>query len=313
MDTRDVLLVDAFTAEPMAGTPVGVVLDSVDLAADQRAAIADEFGAPGTAFVSETAEGWQLRVAGDRDVGRGIHVAIAAASALAERDRLDGNAVTFERPTRDLSVTVEPDGRAWVTVEGPDLREADATEAEAAAALGIDVASIRDVGADMPLVRASLGPGILLVPVNFLEHLSGADPDLGAVADLLDATAAEAVYGFTFDTLSADAEVHGLLVGPEGARDRTGGEAAACTAVALRRYGAFDHDRTDVRFEQGHLQDRPAQIAVRTEPGEDADGAGEGTGDVPADAVQVGGRAVTVLDGRVVVPPATEDDDIVEA
>lgn len=312
METRDVLLVDAFAEAPMAGTPVGIVLDGADLAADQRAAIADEFGAPGTAFVSETADGWELRVDGERDVGRGIHVAIAAASALAERGRIADDAVTFDTDGRDLSVGVEADGRAWVTVEGPSLREADVAETETAEALGVDVASIRDVGADMPLVRASLGPGILLVPVNFLEHLSGADPDLGTVADVLDATATEAVYGFTFDTLSAEAEVHGLLVGPEGARDRTGGEAAASAAVALRRYGAFDHDRTEIHFEQGDMQDRSARIGVRTEVDADAGGDGDvgGTGDT---AIQVGGRAVTVLDGRVVVPEAVGEDDIVEA
>lgn len=309
METRDVLLVDAFADEPMAGTPVGVVLDGADLADDQRAAIADEFGAPGTAFVAETADGWSLRVAGDRDVGRGIHVAIAAAAALRDRGRIDGESVTFDLDSRTLSVALEPDGRVWVSMPGPDLREAAVEEDDVAAALGVDVASIRDVGADFPLVRASIGPGLVLVPVNFLEHLSGADPDLGAVADVLDATGAAAIYGFTFDTLSADTEVHGLLLGQDGVRDRTGGEAAACTAVALRRYGAFDHDRTAVRVEQGDLQDRPARIAVRTN-GDGSEGDADATD--PSTDVQVGGRAVTVLEGTIVVPPAAEDDDILE-
>jgi PhzF family phenazine biosynthesis protein len=305
MDTREVLLVDAFADGPMTGTPVGVVLDAADLADDQQAAIADEFGAPGTAFVSETDEGWSLRVAGDREVGRGIHVAIAAASALDERGRLAGDSVTFDLEDRTVAVTIEDDGRAWVTVDRPDLREAETTEDEVAEALGLDVAAIRDVGADLPLVRASLGPGVLLVPVNFLEHLSGADPDLSAVAALLEQTGSEAIYAYTFDTLSRDAEIHGLLVGREGPRDRTGGEAAAIAAVAARRYGAFDHDRTALRIEQGDLQDRPARLAVRT----DLEDAAEGVGDDP---IAVGGRTVTVLQGTVVVPPASESDDIIE-
>ncbi len=305
MDTRDVLLVDAFADGPMTGTPVGVVLDAADLADDQQAAIADEFGAPGTAFVSETDDGWALRVAGDREVGRGIHVAIAAASALAERGRLSGDAVTFDLDDRTLAVRIEDDGRAWATVDQPDLREAEVSEDEVATALGLDVAAIRDVGADLPLVRASLGPGLLLVPVNFLEHLSGAQPDLGAVVDLLDRTGTEAIYAYTFDTLSGDAEIHGLLVGPEGARDRTGGEAAASAAVAARRYGAFDHDRTALGIEQGDLQNRPARIAVRTETEDHGD-------DGVDDAIAVGGRTVTVLQGTVVVPPASDTDDIIE-
>jgi len=307
METRDVLLVDVFADEPMTGTPVGVVLDGADLAADQRAAVAAEFGAPGTAFVSETAEGWSLRVAGDPADGRCAHVAIAAASALDERGRLAGSTVAFDREDGDATVTVESDGETWVDVDRPDLRTADVSEEAAAAALGIDVAAIRDVGADLPLVRASLGAGILLVPVNFLEHLSGADPDLGAVADCLAATDTEAIYGYTFDTLSGDAEIHGLLVEANGPQALAGGEAAACAAVSARHYGAFDHDRTELRVEQGDILDRPARIAVRT------DGPTAVEGEEPTGTLGLGGRTVTVLDGTVVIPPADEDGDIIEA
>ena len=307
METRDVLLVDAFADEPMTGTPVGVVLDGSDLAPDQRDAVASELGAPGTAFVSETAEGWSLRVAGDTEFGRGAHVAIAAASALDERDLLADDAVAFDRGDRTVQVTVERDGTFWTDVDRPDLREA-ALDADAAAeALGVDVAAIRDVGADLPIVRASLGSGVLLVPVNFLEHLSGADPDPGAVADCLAATDAAALYGYTFDTLSGDAEIHGLLVTPDGPQARAGGEAAACAAVAARHYGAFDHDRMELRVEQGDLLDRPARIAVRT------DGPTAADGDEQGGRLSVGGRAVTVLDGTVVIPPADEGGEIIEA
>lgn len=296
MDTRDALVVDAFTVEPTAGTPVGVVLDGADLAADQRAAVAAELGQPTTAFVSEGPEEREIRVAGDGEIGRGIHVAVAAASALADRGRLDADAVAFDLGERSVEVALEADGRRWVGVDEPDLREAEVSEAEAADALGVDPAAIRDVGADLPLVRASLGRGRLLVPVNFLEHLSGARPDPEGVESVLSATDSDAIYAFTFDTLSADAEIHGLAVGADGAGHPADGEAAACAAAACRRYGAFDGDRSVVRVEEGDLGDRPARIAVRTD-----------------DGFAVGGRAMTSLDGTVAVPSAGSDDDIIEA
>lgn len=299
MDTRDVLLVDVFADAPMTGTPIGVVLAAQDLSTDQRDAIAAEFGAPATAFVSTTADGPTVQVAGERAGGPDPPVAIAAATALEDRGRLPADDVSLEVSDRDVAVTIEPDGRLWVDVDAPDLREADVSAGEVADAIGVDVAAIRDVGADLPLVRASLGRGVLLVPVNFLEHLSGASPDPDAIGELLDATSAESIYAFTFDTLGADSDVHALAVGRDGARTAATGEAAACAVAALRRYGAVDHDRTDLHVEEGDIQDRPARIGVRID---DAGG-----------RASVGGRAVTALDGTIVVPPAGDGDDIIEA
>jgi len=54
METREVLVVDAFAAEPMAGTPVGVVPDAGGLTDDQRRAVASELGASHTAFVEDS-------------------------------------------------------------------------------------------------------------------------------------------------------------------------------------------------------------------------------------------------------------------
>jgi len=296
MDTRDALVVDAFAPEPMTGTPVGVILDGASLAPDQRDRIAGEFGAPVTAFVGRD-DGWQLRLGGE-SAGRPLHVGVAAATALRERDRLedDADAVPLQLPDAAMTVTLDAEGRAWVDVDEPDLRSPEVTEAEAADALGIDKAAIRDVAADLPLVRASLGRGVLAVPVNFLEHLSGADPDPGAVADVLDRTGAACLYAYTFDTLAGDRDVHGLAVDGDGPVAGPTGEAAACAAAAIRRHGAMDHDRDTLRFEAGDLLDRPVRLAIRT-----------------GDGYAVGGRAVTVVDGRIVVPPAEEGGDIIEA
>ena len=56
METREVLLVDAFTREPMAGNPAGLVPTADGLSADQMAAIANELGASETAFVRDAAD-----------------------------------------------------------------------------------------------------------------------------------------------------------------------------------------------------------------------------------------------------------------
>jgi trans-2,3-dihydro-3-hydroxyanthranilate isomerase len=295
MDTRDALVVDAYAPEPMTGTPVGVVLDGIGLAEDQRERIAIEFGAPVTAFVGEVEGALTLRIEDPVEAGRPLQVGVAVAAALRDRDRFDGETVTLGHPAGELSVGVDIEGRVWVEVDEPDLREADVTEAEAAGALGVDSAAIRDVAADLPLVRASLGRGVLAVPVNFLEHLSGATPDLDAVAELLERTGAACLFGYSFDTLSRDRDVHGLAVDAEGVVVSPRGDAAACAAAAVRRHGALDHDRETLHFETGDLLDRPARLSIRT-----------------GEAYAVGGRAVTVLDGRIVVPPGGDSDEIIE-
>lgn len=289
MDTRPVAVVDAFADGPMTGTPVGIVLDAGGLGPGQRTAVADEVGAAETAFVDEDA----VAVVSDRDPGRGLHVALGVASRLDELGRLDGDAVDLAVDDAAVRTSVGDSGRLWVDVAEPDVREAAVEPEVAAEALGVDAVAVSEVSGDVPVVRASVGRGLLVVPVTYLEHLTGASPDAGVVADLLEAEGATAVYAYTFDTLEAESDVHGLLVGPDGATARSTGEAAACVAATLGQFGALDGD--ELRVEAGDLQDRPARLWVRT-----------------GDGWQVGGRAVTVLDGSVVVPPADSEDDILE-
>lgn len=289
MDTRPVAVVDAFADVPMAGTPVGVVLEAGDVEPGQRAAIAEEVGAAETAFV----DGDAVEVAGDRDAGRAVHVAIGVASLLDERGRLGGDAVDLRVGDAAVATSVASSGRLWVDVPEPEVREAAVAAGDVAEALGVDAVAVSEVSEDVPVVRASLGRGLLAVPVTYLEHLSGASPDAGLLADLLEGEGAAALYAYTFDTLDAESDVHGLLVGPDGGTARPTGEGAACAAAALRQFGALDRD--EVRFEEGDLLERPARPSVRT------------GGDW-----QVGGRAVTAIDGRLVVPPADSDDEILE-
>ncbi len=301
MDTRDALLVDAFADEPMAGVPVGIVRDGADLAADQRQAIAGEFGAPATAFLEAGDDGYDVDVAGPRTAGPQVHVGVAATAALTEHG-VAGDGLSLNTADESLETVREDDGVVWADVESPDLREVDVSEQEVADALGVDVAALRDVGADLPLGRGSLGPSFLLVAVNFLEHLSQAEPDPAAVADLLEVVNADVVYAFTFDTLEGNNDVHARTVRPAEGELRPPGEEAApgpglgavCCGAHLRRHGAFDHDRDEIGVEEGDFRDRSTRIRVDL-----------------ADH-RVGGRSVTVLDGTVVVPDAV-DDDIIEA
>lgn len=291
METRAVQIVDAFSSEPLAGTPVGVLPDGDGLTSDQRSRMAAEV-APGiTAFVGENGE---VTLGADAPGGPPIHVAVATASALTDHGSLAADDISLEFSTCTLSVHLTGSGAPGVETEVPEFREAEVDEPAAAAALGIDVAAIRDVGADFPLVRASLGPGVLVVPVNFLEHLSGAEPDMAAVEDLLETAGVDSVYAFTFDTLDRDRDAHGIEIDGEGYRRPTG-RGEACAASAIHRHGALDHDRETLRFEAGDLDDRPARLEVTL-----------------GESYTVSGPVTTSLEGSLTVPTAAGDDDIIE-
>jgi PhzF family phenazine biosynthesis protein len=79
--------------------------------------------------------------------------------------------------------------------------------------------------------------------------------------------------------------------------DPVTGTASGAVGAYLRGIEAFDGELPEeMVFEQGHFVDRPGHVRVRAR----------------SDPVEVGGRAVTALDGSIVVP-AAEDDEIIEA
>jgi PhzF family phenazine biosynthesis protein len=298
METREALLVDAFTTEPMAGNPAGLVPDADGLSADQMAAIANELGASETAFVRDAADADVAfrYFTPAQEVDLCGHATIAATAALFERGALEAGHTSVETQVGELTLEAGDEGRAWMTQDEADLTRFDGDLDVLADALGIDVAALRDVGADLPPTTASTGLPWLMVPVNFLEHLGNADPDMAAIEAIADDAGAVGLYPFTFDTLEAESTLHARAFAPGAGvpEDPVTGTAAGACAAFLDRHAAVETD-DGVRVEQGHFVDRPGYVDAEV-----------------GETVRVGGRAVTVLEGRLVVP-ADEDDEIVEA
>lgn len=298
METRQALLVDAFTDEAMAGNPAGVVPDASGLADDQMAAVAAELGASETAFVlpSETADRRIRYFTPETEVDLCGHATVAAHANLFERAVIDDGTHTMETEAGTFDVELTIDGTVWMEQADAETRRADVSHEDAADALGVDVAALRDVGADVPISRASTGLPYLMVPVNYFEHLSGADPDLGAVEDLCERADCTGLYAFTFDTLDGDSTAHARAFAPLAGvdEDPVTGTAAGALGAYLRRHRALDGEFDEIVVEQGHFLDRPGKVRVETD----------------GDDVRVGGRAVTALDGDLVVPEADEDDII---
>jgi len=298
MDTRKALLVDAFADEPMAGNPAGVLPDASDLSEDQMQAIAGELGASETAFVvpSEDADRRLRYFTPEREVDLCGHATIAAHAYLFERAVIDDGTHTLETAAGTFDVELTIDGTVWMEQANAELGRVDVDEQEAADALGVDVASLRDVGADVPIGKVSTGMPFLMVPINYFEHLSNADPDMTAIEELCERADCEGLYAFTFDTRDMDSTVHARAFVPLAGipEDPVTGTAAGALGAYLRRHNAMDGEFDEILVEQGHFLDRPGTVRVESD----------------GDEVRVGGRAVTTFDGDLVIPDDDEDEII---
>jgi PhzF family phenazine biosynthesis protein len=301
-DTRRTLLVDAFTDEPLAGNAAGVVPDAAGLSTDRMQAVARELAVSETAF---------LHPPEDPDADRRIryftptqevdlcgHATIASHAHLYAEGVIDAGTHALETNVGVLDVEVEADGTVWMTQDDPEVWEVDVDYDRVGDALGMDPATLRDVGADLPAAYASTGLPFLVVPVNFLEALRDADPDMAAVEELAADYDATGVYAFTFDALEAESTLHARMWAPGAGvpEDPVTGTASGACGAYLRQSTAFDEGEfpEEMRFEQGHFVDRPGYVQVRA-----------------CDDIRVGGRAVTSMDGSLLVPE-DEEDDIIE-
>ena len=300
MDTRRALLVDAFATEPLSGNAAGVVPDAEGLTDEAMGAIARELGASETAFLleSDDADRRIRYFTPTREVDLCGHATIASHAFLAEDGVIDAGTYTLETNVGVLDVEVDPSGIVWMTQDVATVERVDLDYRDVADALGADVATLTDIGDDLPLATASTGLGFLVVPVNFLESLSSMEPMFDAIEKLTDDLGVTGVYAFTFDALDADSTLHGRMFAPGAGvpEDPVTGTASGAVGAYLREFDAFEGELpAEMVFEQGHFLDRPGTVSVRAR----------------SDPVEVGGRAVTALDGRLVVPDF-EPDDIIE-
>lgn len=301
MQTRRALLVDAFTTEPLAGNAAGVVPDASGLSADQCQSIANELGASETAFLTESEEAdRRIRYfSPTQEVDLCGHATIATHAHLYADGVIDAGTHSLETNVGVLDVDVEADGTVWMTQEPPEVDPVDVDYGRLGDALGMDPAALTDIGADLPVAYATTGLPFLVVPVNFLEHLSNADPDMAAIEAISEEYDVTGIYAFTFDAIEGDSTLHGRMWGPAAGvpEDPVTGTASGACGAYLEAVAAFDGEFPEqMRFEQGHFVDRPGHVEVR----------------IDGDEVQVGGEAVTALDGEVVVPRC-EEDDLIEA
>ncbi|WP_420608229.1 PhzF family phenazine biosynthesis protein [Novosphingopyxis sp.] len=287
---------DVFTAEPLGGNPVAVVLDAEGLTTAQMQALAAEFNYVETTFVLSPADARHtahVRIfTPDREVPFAGHPNIGTAFLLAQERVMAGEPLpecfTFEEAAGLVTIDLMQENGRIVGAEllspQPLVRHTEVNSALAAACLSLAEADVR-TDAHVPQV-VSVGLPFLVLELASREVLRRARPDRSAYDALFPLDGARAVYAYVRDVGDEEAEhgcdLHSRMFTWRLVEDpATGSATAAVTALLAELRG------TEVRLHvrQGEDMGRPSTLLTRSAAENDGTRA------------YVGGRCAAVFSG----------------
>ena len=287
---RAVRHVDAFTTAPLAGNPAAVVDgDGLDAAVMQRIALNQHLSE--TVFLlppADRAHHAHIRIFTPRtELPFAGHPTIAAAHILTEEGRAapaGGEPLRLETGAGVIPVAVEGTPPLYTMTQAPPEFRASPIALDAiAAAAGLapgEVVRAEDV---------STGIFWLIAQVTSLDAMLRVRPDAALLRALHLAV-------FCVGAEAGDADVHVRAFAlPSGiAEDPVTGSANGCIAAFVARHGLLRAEEGEIRYvaEQGAELGQPGRVRLRV------------TGVPDALAVHVGGHAVTVLRGELLLPDA---------
>jgi trans-2,3-dihydro-3-hydroxyanthranilate isomerase len=291
---------DVFTATPLAGNPLAVVLDTAGLDTARMQAIAREFNLSETVFVFDTNDpvntarlriftpAQELPFAGHPTIGAAILIASLRAPDMAGRELQ----IVLEETVGPVCCTVRlaHEGAAHASFVVPRLPtqigESGSRET-LAAALSL---TPRDVGFDnhQPGVW-SAGTPFCFIPVANLDAMARAAPTPALAACVGEGRGA---FLYTRETVDPAHSIHARMFGAGVgiAEDPATGSAAAAFAGVAARWERPEDGQHELIIEQGFEMGRPSLIFL----GLDIEhGALVGA--------TIGGRAVRISEGTIEV------------
>jgi trans-2,3-dihydro-3-hydroxyanthranilate isomerase len=292
-----ILQVDAFTDRPFGGNPAGVVLDGEGLDEGRMQAIAAEMNVAETAFVSTSTRAdadFRLRwFTPGREVTYCGHATVATVHAMVEGGRLAGSRVSFDTKGGLLHVEVDRgrDGATfWLVPPLPALSPFAKPLDGLVRALGL---APEGLAAWAP--PAVTPEGDLLLPAAGLEALRALAPDMSALGRLADEAGLRGVVVIARERIDAGSGTHTRFFAPHFGipEDPVTGSVHSSIAVWLFAAGHLPVAAGRAAFtgEQGDMLGRPGRLRVEVD-----------VTDGRPQRVRVGGRAVTVLEGRLLLP-----------
>lgn len=294
--------VDAFTDTPLMGNPAGVVLNAQGLSDQQMQAIAREMAVSETAFILPSNKpGADLRIrwfSSETEVPLCGHATIASFHVMAE-EGANGMAETgtYEFRVETLSgvlpVRVEKTmshAEIFFGIPVPEFLRAGQFKLDLMRILNI---TLEEFDPRLPLVMTDY----LFVPVRRLHTIFAVKPNFFALSQLLANRNLSGVCVFTTETVERKSSVHSRFFAPTIGinEDPVTGSANGPLGVYLFDQGMLDDkligDMITIVGEQGDVIERKGRVTIQLN-----------VINKVVRSVMVGGRAITTLDGEMIIP-----------
>ncbi|MBI4549207.1 MAG: PhzF family phenazine biosynthesis protein, partial [Ignavibacteriae bacterium] len=290
--------VDAFTTTPHSGNPAGVV-DGKDLTEQQMQAIARELNLSETAFVlPPTKPDADVRLrwfSPTTEVPLCGHATVATFHSLAEEGKLDMTTqgkYYFKVDTASgiLPVEVTKNGSVNSVMFGLKV-----STLERVTHYKIDLVRVLNIPfGDFESQIAMVRTDYLYVPLKRLHTLFSLKPDFLTMAKFLQTRKLRGMCLFTTETIDRESVVHSRFFAPNIGinEDPVTGSAHGPLAVFLYELGILDikNGRCIFQGEQGDAIGRRGRVSVEL-----------CVDDGKPVSVKIGGNAVTVLEGEMVL------------
>jgi trans-2,3-dihydro-3-hydroxyanthranilate isomerase len=293
--------VDAFTDTALAGNPAGVVHGADVLSDREMQGLAREMNLSETAFIlSPENEGldFQLRYfTPTTEVDLCGHATLASYHSLVEEKVLKvggaSNKFTHGNKSGVYGVEVRPRGafeQIMMQMDKPTFGAEFEDEERAAKALGIEKKQLHD---ELPCQM--MNDATLMVPLDGLATLEKLDPDFTAITKMQRKDKVKHILAFTKETQDMASNYHMRFFAPA-----LGINEDPVTGLGHARLGGYlvrhkvvktTGGLANLTGEQGHFIGRPGRVTVEVR----SEGA-------VIREVRVGGTAVTVLRGEVMLP-----------
>jgi trans-2,3-dihydro-3-hydroxyanthranilate isomerase len=289
---------DVFTSDPLAGNQLAVFTDArgLDTARMQRLACEMNF-AESTFILPPEQAGTDIRMriftphvempmAGHPTIGSTF--ALAHAGVIRPRTGRFVFGLNVGPTPVDLEWQEGTLSFAWMTQLPPKFSLPSASRAQAAAALGLQVA---DLVADLPVQEITCGVPYLMVPLRDRATVDRAVADVAALKTLL--ADDSAIFLFAIDSGSSGRSVYSRMFAPGlgVTEDPATGSASGPLGCYLVQHGLVSGEgAAKIISHQGVAMGRPSRIHIAIGGAPDA-----------IHDVKVGGQAVLVGRGEIVV------------
>ena len=292
----ELLQVDAFTDTPLGGNPCAVVFDTDEMHSATMLAIAREMNLSETAFVrrSDIADFGVRYFTPAEEIPLAGHPTLATARALIDTGRLalqePVTHLRLELNVGPIEVEIFSEGEIIQRIVMSQKRPQFLSTHDPAEVMPIFGLSPKDALPGVPIQTVSTGTPQLMIAVRDLEVLRRIRLDVAAYGAYRARADFFSPHLFCLEGFTPEGQTFARHFGvpPDTPEDPFTGSATGGMAAFLWRYGLL---KVPVFVaDQGHWMQRPGQASVEVVgPPENIE------------TVKVGGNAVTVMHGKLVI------------